>query len=105
MPERPAVKRARTAEEMRLAKARENGEPWLQWGPYLSERQWGTVREDYSDYSDNGDAWNSLTTKPAHAPIMVRMASPVSATTISGCPSLLRCGTVRIRFSRSGCSS
>jgi hypothetical protein len=46
---------------MRLAKARENGEPWLQWGPCLSERQWGTVREDYSDYSDNGDAWNYFT--------------------------------------------
>jgi hypothetical protein len=29
--------------------------PWKQWGPYLSERQWGTVREDYSE---NGDAWN-----------------------------------------------
>src|SRR3984957_5880389 len=28
---------------------------WYLWGPYLSERQWGTVREDYSD---NGDAWN-----------------------------------------------
>src|SRR5579884_2953889 len=28
---------------------------WLQWGPYLSERQWGTVREDYSD---NGNAWD-----------------------------------------------
>jgi len=32
--------------------------PWKRWGPYLSERQWGTVREDYSD---NGDAWNYLT--------------------------------------------
>ena len=31
---------------------------WLKWGPYLSERQWGTVREDYSD---NGDAWNYIT--------------------------------------------
>ena len=31
--------------------------PWKKWGPYLSERQWGTVREDYSD---NGDAWNYL---------------------------------------------
>ena len=30
---------------------------WYLWGPYLSERQWGTVREDYSD---NGDAWNYL---------------------------------------------
>jgi hypothetical protein len=29
--------------------------PWRKWGPYLSERQWGTVREDYSD---SGDAWN-----------------------------------------------
>ncbi|MGH2644556.1 MAG: MGH1-like glycoside hydrolase domain-containing protein, partial [Chitinophagaceae bacterium] len=28
---------------------------WKKWGPYLSERQWGTVREDYSEY---GDAWN-----------------------------------------------
>ena len=31
--------------------------PWYQWGPYLSERAWGTVREDYSD---NGDAWRSF---------------------------------------------
>ena len=43
-----------TAEERRLHEARE-GVPWRKWGPYLSERQWGTVREDYSD---NGDAWN-----------------------------------------------
>ena len=40
-------------EQLRLAEARQ-GVPWRQWGPYLSERQWGTVREDYSD---NGDAW------------------------------------------------
>ena len=43
------------AEAMRLEDARENGVPWRQWGPYLSERQWGTVREDYSE---NGDAWS-----------------------------------------------
>src|SRR5437660_12132347 len=43
-----------TAEERRLREARE-GVPWRRWGPYLSERQWGTVREDYSD---GGDAWN-----------------------------------------------
>jgi hypothetical protein len=42
-------------EQKRLIDARENGIPWKKWGPYLSERQWGTVREDYSD---NGDAWN-----------------------------------------------
>jgi Mannosylglycerate hydrolase MGH1-like glycoside hydrolase domain/Glycosyl hydrolase family 63 C-terminal domain len=42
------------AEADRLEQARA-GVPWKRWGPYLSERQWGTVREDYSD---NGDAWN-----------------------------------------------
>jgi len=58
MPEQPRVERARTAEEGRLDEARERGVPWKQWGPYLSERQWGTVREDYSE---NGDAWNYFT--------------------------------------------
>ena len=43
------------AEQKRLNEAREKGIPWKKWGPYLSERQWGTVREDYSE---NGDAWN-----------------------------------------------
>ena len=42
------------AEEQRLSEAREQNVPWRKWGPYLSERQWGTVREDYSE---NGDAW------------------------------------------------
>ena len=45
-------------EQRRLNDAREAGIPWKKWGPYLSERQWGTVREDYSD---NGDAWNYFT--------------------------------------------
>jgi hypothetical protein len=43
------------AEEKRLRDARDAGVPWRKWGPYLSERQWGTVREDYSN---NGDAWS-----------------------------------------------
>ena len=43
-----------TAEEARLAAARAGTEPWRRWGPYLSERQWGTVREDYSA---DGTAW------------------------------------------------
>jgi hypothetical protein len=43
-----------TAEEQRLQEARA-GVPWRAWGPYLSERQWGTVREDYSD---SEDAWS-----------------------------------------------
>jgi hypothetical protein len=45
----------KTNEEVRLEEAREQEIPWKKWGPYLSERQWGTVREDYSE---NGDAWN-----------------------------------------------
>src|ERR687897_168451 len=38
--------------------ATRTGVPWKRWGPYLSDRQWGTVREDYSD---NGDAWSYFT--------------------------------------------
>jgi len=44
-----------TAEQIRLAEDREKKAPWKKWGPYLSERQWGTVREDYSE---GGDAWD-----------------------------------------------
>ena len=43
------------AEMARLAEARARGVLWRTWGPYLSERQWGTVREDYSD---DGNAWD-----------------------------------------------
>ncbi len=45
-------------EQKRLDDAREKGIAWRKWGPYLSERQWGTVREDYSE---GGDAWNYFT--------------------------------------------
>ncbi len=45
------------AEQQRLEEAR-TGTAWRKWGPYLSERQWGTVREDYSD---NGNAWDYFT--------------------------------------------
>ena len=47
-----------THEELRLQEAREQQAPWKKWGPYLSERQWGTVREDYSPY---GNAWDYFT--------------------------------------------
>ena len=49
------IEPAETVERSRLDAARDQGTPWKLWGPYLSERQWGTVREDYSE---NGDAWN-----------------------------------------------
>src|SRR5260370_3465858 len=43
------------AERLRLKEAHENAKVWYRWGPYLSERQWGTVREDYSPYRS---AWD-----------------------------------------------
>ena len=42
-------------EQRRLAEGHQHDAPWRRWGPYLSERQWGTVREDYSA---DGNAWN-----------------------------------------------
>jgi hypothetical protein len=49
------LKPVATAEEQRLAESRARQNHWKRWGPYLSERSWGTVREDYSDY---GTAWD-----------------------------------------------
>ncbi len=46
-----------TKEELRLEQARQRQAHWQRWGPYLSERAWGTVREDYSPY---GNAWEYL---------------------------------------------
>jgi hypothetical protein len=46
-----------SAEKLRLEQDRTGKQPWRKWGPYLSERQWGTVREDYSP---GGDAWDYL---------------------------------------------
>jgi len=51
-------------ERQRLAEADARQQAWRKWGPYVSERQWGTVREDYSD---NGDAWNNLTHEHARS--------------------------------------
>jgi len=45
-------------EQRRLNETRERGIPWKKWGPYLSERQWGTIREDYSQ---DGNAWDYFT--------------------------------------------
>src|SRR5690242_3991408 len=52
------VDSAPTIEHRRLDDARGKGIPWKKWGPYLSERQWGTVREDYSR---DGNAWDYFT--------------------------------------------
>ena len=48
----------RNAERLRLEEARTGKKQWRKWGPYLSERQWGTVREDYSH---DGNAWDYFT--------------------------------------------
>ena len=60
----PSSSTPATAEHARLAEATGRAEddlfsanPWYEWGPYLSERAWGTVREDYSE---GGDAWESF---------------------------------------------
>src|ERR1700750_1034855 len=55
MDQKPTMVYTETKEQKRLNDAREAGTPWKKWGPYLSERQWGTVREDYSE---SGDAWS-----------------------------------------------
>src|SRR5258706_6781214 len=51
-------KASRGDERQRLDAAARGLAPWRKWGPYLSERQWGTVREDYST---NGNAWEYFT--------------------------------------------
>ncbi len=53
-----------TAEHQRLAVNATKPVPLVQWGPYLSERQWGTVREDYGPW---GDAWHYFPFEHAHA--------------------------------------
>src|SRR3954454_13414105 len=50
----PTLSYTECTEQKRLNDARELGISWKKWGPYLSERQWGTVREDYSA---DGNAW------------------------------------------------
>ncbi|MBV9948470.1 MAG: glucosidase, partial [Myxococcales bacterium] len=58
MPSRASAEHRRvTAEHRRLEEARATGKKWRRWGTYLPERQWGTVREDYSR---DGDAWSYL---------------------------------------------
>jgi hypothetical protein len=51
------------AEQARLAASARHDAPWRLWGPYLAERQWGTVREDYSP---GGDAWSYFPFEQAH---------------------------------------
>ena len=61
---KPHVACLETNEQSRLNEAREKGIPWKKWGPYLSERQWGTVREDYSQ---DGNAWDYFSHDQSHS--------------------------------------
>src|SRR6516162_4025234 len=72
--------RRMNAEQKRLEAQRTGAEDWRLWGPYLSERAWGTVREDYSAY---GEAWEHFSHDQARS----------------------RCGTGATRSSRSGPSA
>ena len=95
---------AATEEHERLEQARTGAVPWKAWGPYLSERQWGTVREDYSA---GGDAWSYFSHDQARSRAYRWGEDGIagSATSASGCASRSRCGTAPTRSSRSGCSA
>ena len=57
-PEATRLQEASTSETLRLQEVSVGKKAWRKWGPYLSERQWGTVREDYSQ---DGNAWDYFT--------------------------------------------
>jgi hypothetical protein len=82
-------------EEVRLKESRHRQGHWKRWGPYLSERAWGTVREDYSP---NGTAWEYLL---MHVPKPIageRMGWGAFVTGGSIFVSHWRCGMGAIRF-------
>jgi len=85
------------AERERLEAVRKHNVAWKKWGPYLSERQWGTVREDYSE---NGDAWNFF--PHDHARSRAYRWGEDGIAGISDDKQQLasrwRCGTAKIRF-------
>jgi len=90
------------AEKLRLQEAKDKQIPWRKWGPYLSERQWGTVREDYSE---NGDAWNYFTHDQARSRAYRWGEDGLGGyvTTTRYFVSHWRCGMVEIRSSKNGC--
>ena len=74
----------KNAEQQRLDAANRGEQPWRRWGPYLSERQWGTVREDYSPH---GNAWKTFPTSMLAVGITAgaKMGWPASVTTNNTC--------------------
>ena len=93
-----------TAEGRRLQAADDQGVPWRRWGPYLSDRQWGTVREDYSE---NGDAWSYFTHDQARSRAYRWGEDGIAGRqrrSASTCAWRSPCGTAPTRSSRSGSS-
>ena len=87
-----------TAEEKRLEEDRTRKAYWRRWGPYLSKRQWGTVREDYSPY---GTAWGSISLTIMSVPLPiagVKMVLVGFLITIKDYVSQSRFGMVKIRY-------
>ena len=92
-----------TAEHTRLEEAQDQKAPWKKWGPYLSERQWGTVREDYSE---GGDAWNYFNHDQARSRAYRWGEDGLAGISDDQRASVSRwpCGMARIRSSRNACS-
>ncbi len=76
-----------TAEERRLQLSERREQNWHRWGPYLSERQWGTVREDYSAGDGGDNPWSYFThdDAPAARTAGVKTVCWGSATASAGC--------------------
>ncbi len=85
-----------TEEELRLEAARAGRARWRRWGPYLAERQWGTVREDYSP---GGTAWEYLPHDAARSRAYRWGEDGIAGICddASGCASRWRCGTAPTR--------
>jgi hypothetical protein len=94
---KPHIASLESNEQHRLNEAREKGIPWKKWGPYLSERQWGTVREDCSQ---DGNAWDYFSHDQSHRVPTAgeKTVWRVSPMTNNNCVSRSHCGTAGIRF-------
>ncbi len=92
-----------TSEEIRLQENYSGRAAWLQWGPYLSERQWGTVREDYST---DGSAWDYFPHDQARSRVYRWGEDGIAGISddYHDYVSLSRCGMAKTPFSKSGSS-
>ncbi len=106
VPTRTAVREDRTAtrEHQRIAQIHDDIAGWRRWGPYVGDRSWATVREDYSATATPGAI--SPTTSPAARPTAgARTASPAIATATSSSASPPPSGTDATRSSRNASSA